>query len=159
MISPILTYNSEVWGAFVKSDFKSLDSSAIEKIHLQFCKRYLQVHNKASNIASRAELGKFPMIIDINKKILNYIDYLIGKDEDSIQHVVKQALEISIDLHHNGKTSFYSNLMKMVDYYDLNYDFSCNSLSDSLTRIRPFNNHKNSVFILQSKTTIAPRRT
>ena len=43
MISPILTYNSEVWGAFVKSDFKSWDSSAIEKIHLQFCKRYLQV--------------------------------------------------------------------------------------------------------------------
>ena len=40
MISPILTYNSEVWGAFVKSDFKSWDSSAIEKTHLQFCKRY-----------------------------------------------------------------------------------------------------------------------
>ena len=101
MISPILTYNSEVWGAFVKSDLKSWDSSAIEKIHLQFCKRYLQVHNKASNIASRAERGKFPMIIDINKKILNYLDYLIRKDEDSI---VEQALPISIDLHHNGKT-------------------------------------------------------
>ena len=82
----------------------------------------LQVHNKASNIACRAELGKFPKISDINKKILNYLSYLIGKDEDSI---VKQALQISIDLHHNGKTSFYSNLMKMVDYYDLNYDFSC----------------------------------
>ena len=63
MISPILTYNSEVWGAFVKSDLKSWDSSATEK----FCKRYLQVHNKASNIACRAELGKFPMIIDIRK--------------------------------------------------------------------------------------------
>ena len=125
MISPILTYNSEVWGAFVKSDFKSWDSSAIEKIHLQFCKRYLQVYNKASNIAYRAELGKFPMIMDINKKILNYLDNLRGKDEDSI---VKQALQISID-RHNGKTSFYSNLMKMVDYYNLNYDFSCNSLS------------------------------
>ena len=32
MISPILTYNSEVWGAFAKSDFKSWDSSAIEKL-------------------------------------------------------------------------------------------------------------------------------
>ena len=63
------------------------------------------------------------------RSILNYLDYLRGKDEDSI---VKQALQISIDLHHNGKISFYSNLMKMVDYYDLNYDFSCNSLSDSI---------------------------
>ena len=110
------------------------------------------------------------MIIDINKKILNYLHYLICKDEDSI---VKQALQISIDLHHNGKTSFYSNLMKMVDYYDLNYDFSCNSLSDSIVNQnigimknkyvsywnQTFNIHKNSVFIVQSKTTIAPRRT
>ena len=99
-------------GEWVKSDFKSWDSSATEKTHLQFCKRYLQVHNKASNTACRAELGKFPMIIDMNKKILNYLYYLIGKDEDSI---VKQALQISIDLHLNGKTIFYSNLMKMVD--------------------------------------------
>ena len=72
MISPILTYNSKVWGAFAKSDFKSWDSSAIEKTHLQFCKRYLEVHNKASNIACRAELGKFPLTVDINKKIFNY---------------------------------------------------------------------------------------
>ena len=39
MISPILTYrDSEVWSAFVKSDFKSLDNSGIEKTHLHFCK-------------------------------------------------------------------------------------------------------------------------
>ena len=43
MISPVLTYNSEVCGAFEKSDFTSWDSFAIEKTHLQFCKRYLEV--------------------------------------------------------------------------------------------------------------------
>ena len=36
MISPILTYNSEVWGAFVKSDFKSWDDSGIEKLIYTF---------------------------------------------------------------------------------------------------------------------------
>ena len=70
MISPILTYNSEVLGAFVKSDFKSWDSSGNEKTHLRFCKRYLEVHNKSSNVACRSELGRFPFIIDMNKKIL-----------------------------------------------------------------------------------------
>ena len=55
MISPILTYNSEVWGSFVKSDFKSWDNSGIEKTHLHFCKRYLEVHNKSSNVANRSE--------------------------------------------------------------------------------------------------------
>ena len=70
MISPILIYNSEVLDAFVKSDFKSWDNSEIEKTHLHFCKRYLEVHNKSSNVACRSELGRFPFIIDINKKII-----------------------------------------------------------------------------------------
>ena len=126
MISPILTYNSEVWGAFAKSDFKSWDSPAIEKTHLQFRKRYLEVHNKAPNIACRAELGKLPLIIDINKKILNYLNYLREKEESSI---VKQSLKISIDLHYNGHNSFYSSLMKMTDYYNF-CDFNCNSLNE-----------------------------
>ena len=76
--------------------FQSRDSSVIEKTPLKFCKRYLQVHNKASNIARKAELGKFHTIIDINKKILNYFSYLKGKDQDS---AVKQALQFLIDLH------------------------------------------------------------
>ena len=112
-ILPILTYNSEV---------KSWDLSPIEKTHLQFCKRYLEVHNKASNIACRAELGKFPLIIDINKKVLSYLNYLHQKDENSI---VRQALKISIDLYDNGKNSFYSRIMKINEYYNF-YDFNYN---------------------------------
>ena len=115
MIQPILTYNSEVWGAFVKSDFKSWEGSRIEKTHLHFCKRYLEVHNKSSNVACRAELGRLPLIVDINKKILNYVHYLQGKDEHSI---AKQTLRISVDLHYSGQTSFYSSLMKMSEYYN-----------------------------------------
>ena len=47
MISPILTYNSEVWGVNAKPDFKYLEDSQIEKVRLQFCKRYQEVNNKA----------------------------------------------------------------------------------------------------------------
>ena len=125
MISPILTYNSEVWGAFVKSDFKSWDNSGIEKTHLHFCKRYLEVRNKSSNVACRSELGRFPLIIDINNKILNYLNYLQEKDENSI---VKQSLKISVDLYHSGQNSFYSSLKKMTDYYDFP-GFNCNLLN------------------------------
>ena len=67
MISPILTYNSEVWGLFIKSDFKFWDAPLIEKG--QYFKRYLQVNNKASNI------GRYLLIFDINKRILKYISY------------------------------------------------------------------------------------
>ena len=66
------------------------------------------------------------MIIDINKKILNYLSYLPEKDDNSL---VKQSLQISIDLHYNSQNSFYSSLMKMTDYYDF-YDFKRYSLND-----------------------------
>ena len=58
--------------------------SQIEKAHLQFCKRYLEVNNKASNIACRAELGRFPLNITINQKILKYILYIQSKDDESL---------------------------------------------------------------------------
>jgi len=38
MITPILSYNCEIWGAHQKQDFKTWDSSPIEKPHLHFCK-------------------------------------------------------------------------------------------------------------------------
>ena len=62
----------------------SWDNSPFEKAHLQFCKRYLDVHKEASNMASRAKLGKYPMIIDFDRKILNYLSYLQNKDNNSI---------------------------------------------------------------------------
>ena len=51
MISPILTYrNSELWSAFVKSDFKSWDNSGIEKTHLHFCKLCYAKRDKISKM-------------------------------------------------------------------------------------------------------------
>jgi len=39
-------------------------------------KRYLEVPNKVSNMANRAELGKYPTIIDIDKKMARVLRYL-----------------------------------------------------------------------------------
>ena len=71
MISPILTYNSGVWGLFIKSDFKYWDTSPIEKGHLQFCKRYLQVNNRASDIACRLNLADILLSLIQIKEFLN----------------------------------------------------------------------------------------
>ena len=66
-------------------------------------------------MARRADLGKCPMVIDINKKILNYLSYLQDKDDNSI---VKQSLQISIELYSWGQDSFYSYLTKMSAYFN-----------------------------------------
>ena len=36
-------YRSEIWGVYVKHDFKAWDNTPIEKPHLKFCKRYLEI--------------------------------------------------------------------------------------------------------------------
>ena len=125
IIFPVLLYNSEIWGAFVKHDFKARDNTPIEETHLKFCKRYLEIStDKALNVANRSELGR-PLIININKNILYYILYLQRQNEDSI---VKQAFRTSLELHYNGKNSFHHNLIKISEYYDLP-DFDPNGLS------------------------------
>ena len=67
MITPILSYNCEIWGAYQKQDFKTWDSFPNEKTHSHFCKRYLEVSNKASNAAYRGELGRFPLSISLRR--------------------------------------------------------------------------------------------
>ena len=115
-------------GEYMKPDFKrSWDSSQIEKAHLQYCKRYLEVSSKASNVACRAELGKFPLIIAINQKTINYTLYLHNKENDSI---VKQIFLMSSDLHNISKNSFYSYVMRMSEYYNLP-DFDPTFLTDA----------------------------
>ena len=57
----------------------------------------------------------------LNKRILKYISYLQNKDQNSF---VVQSLIMSIDLHGNGKNSFYSNLINMLNYFDISFNFN-----------------------------------
>ena len=91
------------------------------------CKRYLEESNKASNVACRAELGRFPLIIAINQKIMNYSSYLLSKDNCSI---VKQIFLMSQDLHHASEKSYYSNIISMSKYYNFPW-FDITYLTDA----------------------------
>ena len=141
MIFPILSYNSEVWGMYTKQDFKTWDRSPIEKVHLQFCKRYLEVNNKASNLACRAELGRLPLIITINEKTMKYFIYLNSKDNDSI---VKQSFLMSKNLHSVNNSGFYSNFLNMVEQNNLStLDPDCLSID----KIRQYTNNMKEKYI------------
>ena len=99
-------------------------------------------NNKTSNIACRAELGRYPLIFDINKRIFKYISYLQSKEQSSL---VIQSLMMSIDLHRNGKTSFYTNLKKILDYYNIPSNFNYENLDDM--KIMHFVNHVQKKYI------------
>ena len=73
-------------------------------------------------------MGRFPLTFDINKRILKYISYLQNKDQNSF---VVQSLIMSIDLHCNGKNSFYSSVINMLNYYDIPFNFNHDTLDDT----------------------------
>jgi len=81
-------------------------------------------------MACRAELGRFPLNIAINRKIINYFLYLHNKGNDSI---VTQIFLMSADLHSSGKSSFYSSVMRMSEYYILP-DFDPNVLNKAMIK-------------------------
>ncbi|CAB4041225.1 Hypothetical predicted protein, partial [Paramuricea clavata] len=89
----------------------------MEKVHLKFCKIYLAISRKASNIASRAELGKLPLIISVFKRVFKYITHLNSLPQTTI---AKQAFLISKDLHSKQKISFYGDAMDTIKNLNLN---------------------------------------
>ena len=80
-VIPILTYGSEIWGTFKTNTkrYKTNNSpeylyedAIVEKLHTKFCKILLNVNQKSSNMAVRAELGRYPIMITVLANILCY---------------------------------------------------------------------------------------
>ena len=78
---------------------------------------------------SRGELGKFPLLIPMLKRTLNYINHLNQLPEKAI---AKQAFLLSKALHNQGKESFYSNILKSINSY---YDTNDKPITDLETKI------------------------
>ena len=75
----VTTFDSEPLQIKKKEDFK------LQNYFNSVLKRYLEVSNKASNMANRAELGKYPTIIDIDKKMSHLRNYGIYKIKMTIR--------------------------------------------------------------------------
>ncbi len=70
IVKPIMLYGSQVWGQqlinnILKQDLGQLDKLPFEELHNKLCKYSLGVGKFASNMACRAELGRYPLLITI----------------------------------------------------------------------------------------------
>ena len=83
-VGSILNYSSETWG-FSKS-------KAIERIHLKFYKRILQVRTCTSTMAVYGELGRFPMYILRYHKIIKYWFKVLQTENIILKNVYLQSL-------------------------------------------------------------------
>ena len=105
-LAPILLYGAEIWGPYVFNNLNNWEKNETEKVHTQFLKRILGCDIHTSNIMTRTEMGRRPLICDIIKKSALYIkhvksnmDSLAGQalayesendDDDNIFHLVRK---------------------------------------------------------------------
>jgi hypothetical protein len=109
LVKPILTYNSEIslMDSYLKlfrealcaeknnseiDELKFINKTAIEKVHLGFCKSTLGVKMSSTNLAVRAELGQLPLesLVKTQPSL-----YLLRLNSDNIKPLLKEAFHLS----------------------------------------------------------------
>ena len=90
ILKPILLYGSEVWGTKFKNKLDTWDKSHPELFHLEFCKNILGVNRSCPNIACRAELGRYPLLLDIQKRAAKFWNHLQISKPDRHHHTAAQ---------------------------------------------------------------------
>ncbi len=100
MIKPILLYGGQVWSQrllryFLKEDFGKLDQLPFEQLQNKLCKQALHVGKYSSNLAVRAELGRFPLLITVALHTIKYWVNIL-KSPDKIVYAAYQE-DVALD--------------------------------------------------------------
>ncbi len=115
IIEPIALYGSEIWGPIKPQDFSKWEKEEIEIMHTQICKNILKVNRATPNNSCRAELGQYPLLINIQKRAVKFHQHLKCSDPSSYQaealqwqeqNLQKSALlQLVLKLHPNQHTT------------------------------------------------------
>jgi len=131
IVVPIMTYGSEIWISEFKPNFETLDKTAFEKTQNMILKNVLGVHGKSSNIATRCELGTFPISIKCYKLMFKYYIRLcrIGKQSGGPHNLLRAAFTEDAKLT-NKENSWSSKLLEISKVIGLT--ISNNNISASI---------------------------
>ena len=112
LVSPILNYSCEVWGF--------IEGSAIERVHMQFCKRFLGVKRTTQNDFIYGELGRMSFKNVRLYTILRYWIKIINCTENKYVSKVYSMLKSDFENRQNVKNwcSLVRNLLCELGFHD-----------------------------------------
>ena len=123
LVKPISTYGSEIWAADVinweNRDFENIIFEGKYKfdiLHARFCKQVLQVSRNCTNILALAEIGRYPVIIDVCSAIINFWAHARQSPTNSLVYICSNIEE-------NSTLFNYSSIVKIILGSEV--DFSC----------------------------------
>ena len=115
LVRPIITYASEIVGQDSLNYFDvetiKWENTPFEQLHNKVCKNILGIRRNASGLAAKAELGRYPLLINIAQLTIKYYTKIIA-DPSKITYF---ALRSEQELHDNGKKSWISFVNKLLD--------------------------------------------
>jgi len=126
LISPILLYNSEVWGtSFLPSnrnsagilDYSCLSKHMTENVQLSFLKIILSVPIRTSSWAVISETGRYPLALQAWWSMLKFRHHI----NNSRSGILRAALETNAHLHFEGNITWYTHLDRILKFFNLEY--------------------------------------
>ena len=126
MILPICTYNCEVWGASFFPDKLSTREflsekhvrNPIDKLQCSFLKHILGVHSRVSNWAVKSETNRKSIITKVIKKMGGFLNHI----RESESPIVQDTLDLAKNLHTEGKTSWFTSIVKIAEILGISVD-------------------------------------
>ena len=67
------------------------------RLHAEFCKNILCVQRKTPNNACRVELGRYPLMIKIQKRAVKFYNYLKGSDSQTFHNKAITYREMNLE--------------------------------------------------------------
>ena len=92
-VSPILNYSCEVWG-YTKS-------KELERVHLKFCKRLLNVKINTCNAVTYSELGRYPLFFNRYFRMIKYWLKIVTSNNIIIKTIYSQSVADCYNGHLN----------------------------------------------------------
>ena len=148
LVSPILLYNSEIWGALKKQlkSFESFvdslfdDNSKHESLQMKMGKIASGVHKKSPNVAVRGEHGMFNLTNDIYVRIVNCFFHLLELAGES-NTVIQSGVAECITLVNNNQTCWLTSVLYLFKIIGINLKLETGQLhmfgkNDTITAVK-----------------------
>ena len=130
VIKPIALYSCEIWSMTenLPNDIENIHTSTYERFQTRCCKNILGVNNKTTNITTLAELGKYPLYIDIHKKMIKYFLRLQTLKKERLLY--KAYIEQKNGLK-NKDTNWLSKIKDILDKTGFSFVFDMKKTKNS----------------------------
>ncbi len=139
MIKPILLYNCEIWAPTICNLDKMLEINTsktqsyykfpFKKMHMKWAKYILGVNNKSINIAITAELGRYPLIIDIMCTAVTYWSRMSETRKDSLLY---DCYRSNVQSNTNGENCWLSFTENLANRSNFHTELSMKKLTKKL---------------------------